>query len=117
MMRVLILSQKHNRGALATGRALARAGWIVGCGSEERRTALAATSRTTTYWHWIPPPEKDLDAFLGAVATAASRAGYDVVLPSNDAETLALSFGRDRIPCTIPYPPHDLVLRRSTSWS
>lgn len=40
-----------------------------------------------------------------------SRAGYDLVLPSNDVETLALSFSRDRIPCTIPYPPHDLVLK------
>jgi hypothetical protein len=106
----LILSQKHNRGALAAARALASCGWRVGCGSEDRRTALVARSGSTSAWHRIRPPERDLHGFIDDVGAAVRSGGYNLVLPSNDAETLALSFGRDRIPCAVPYPAHDLVL-------
>lgn len=110
-MRALIIAGgRIHRGSLAASRALARTGWLVGCGSSDRAT-LVASSRATKHWHFVPPPEQDLDSFINAVQAAVERIGYEVVLPSSDAETLALSFGRDRIDACVPYPSHENVLR------
>ena len=55
--------------------------------------------------------EHDLDAFLEATEAAVVRGGYEAVFCSEDAQALALSFGRDRLSATVPYPPHEVVLR------
>jgi predicted ATP-grasp superfamily ATP-dependent carboligase len=55
--------------------------------------------------------EDDLDAFLEATEAAVVRGGYEAVFCSEDAQALALSFGRDRLSATVPYPPHEDVLR------
>jgi predicted ATP-grasp superfamily ATP-dependent carboligase len=110
-MRALLVAQEGiHRGALAAARALARAGWVVGCTSDDRR-GLAAASRATSRWHYTPSPADDLDAFLDSVQAAVNEGGYEVLLPGGDAETLALSLGRDRIKACVPYPPHDNVVR------
>ena len=110
-MRALLVAQEGiHRGALAAARALARAGWVVGCTSDDRR-GLAAASRATSRWHYTPSPADDLDAFLDSVQAAVNEGGYEVLLPGGDAETLALSVGRDRIKACVPYPPHDNVVR------
>jgi predicted ATP-grasp superfamily ATP-dependent carboligase len=110
-MRVLLVAQEGiHRGALAAARALAHAGWVVGCTSADRRS-LAASSRATARWHYTPSPADDLNAFLDAVQTAVADGGYEVILPGGDAETLALSVGRDRITACVPYPSHDNVVR------
>jgi predicted ATP-grasp superfamily ATP-dependent carboligase len=111
MMRALLVAQEGiHRGALAAARALARERWFVGCTSDDRRS-LAGASRATARWHYTPSPADDLDAFLDAVQAAVVEGGYEVLLPGGDAETLALSVGRDRISACVPYPTHDNVLR------
>jgi hypothetical protein len=70
-----------------------------------------ATSRSIARLHHIPPPTADLDGFIEATATAVRAQSYDAVLPSSDAETFALSLGRDRLPVPLPYPAHEAVLR------
>jgi predicted ATP-grasp superfamily ATP-dependent carboligase len=110
-MRALLVAQESiHRGALAAARALARAGWTVGCTSDNRRS-LAAASRATERWHYTPSPADDLDAFLDAVQAAVAEGGYEVLLPGGDAEVLALSLGRDRLSACVPYPSHENVLR------
>ena len=109
-MRVLIVATGwNNRGALATSRALAKAGWEVGCATADLR-GLLATSRSISRLHRAPPPTVDLDGFVVAIAAAISGAGYEAVLPSSDAETFALSALRDRLPVPLPYPAHEAVL-------
>ncbi len=110
-MRVLIVSTgRYNRGALATSRALAEAGWEVGCATWDDKDLLGA-SRSITWRHQVPPPTADVEGFVAAVATALHTGSYAAVLPSSDAETLALSRYRDRLPITLPYPPHEAVIR------
>jgi predicted ATP-grasp superfamily ATP-dependent carboligase len=110
-LRVLIVAGGRNhRGALAATRALATAGWTVGCASAER-VSIASSSRFSRFWHSTPSPERDLDGFLDAIQTAVDEVGYDVILPSSDAETLALSYGRDRLRTCVPYPDHESVVR------
>jgi hypothetical protein len=111
LMRALLVAQEGiHRGALSAARALKKAGWFVGCTSDDPRS-LAAASRATDRWHYTPSPADDLDAFVDAVQAAVVEGGYEVLLPGGDAETLALSAGRDRISACVPYPSHDNVLR------
>jgi hypothetical protein len=110
-MRVLIVATGwNNRGALATSRALASAGWEVGCATADPR-GLLATSRSVSHVHRSPPPTADLDGFVQATVEAVRAMAYEAVLPSSDAETFALSLCRDRLPIPLPYPSHDAVLR------
>jgi predicted ATP-grasp superfamily ATP-dependent carboligase len=109
-MRALIVDPRDARASVAAVRALAQAGWTVGVGGA-RRNGLAASSRWCSAWHPVPPPEHGIDAFVAAIETAAARGSYDVVLPSGDAEALAVSAARERITPAVPYPVHDVVLR------
>ena len=110
MSRVLVVDPRDARPSVAATRALARAGWTVGVGGAAP-TGLAASSRWCARWHPVPPPEEGIDAFVGAIGAAAERYGYELVLPSGDAEALALSAERHRIGPVVPYPPHDVVSR------
>jgi hypothetical protein len=109
-LRVLIVESGFTRGALAGCRALAHAGWTVGVGSPTKG-GLAASSRYAHRWHRIPLVQDDLDAFLDATERAVTRMGYEAVFCCEDAQALALSFGRDRISAAVPYPSHAVVLR------
>ena len=109
-MHALIVGDGHARGALAAARALHTAGWDVGVGSPARG-GLAAASRTTRFWHRVPPPERGLEGFVRAVSEAVEAKGYEVVFGSGDATVLALSSQRERIPARVPYPPHAAVVR------
>jgi hypothetical protein len=81
-MRVLILAQERNhRGALAVSRALAKAGYLVGVGSADP-TSIVAASRATHRWHSIPAPTDDLDAFLCATQEAVKDVGNDLIPPA-----------------------------------
>ena len=109
-MRVLIVATGWNsRGALVTSRALAKAGWEVGCVTADVRGLLAA-SRSISQLHQVPPPSVDLEGFVEATGRATSARSYEAVLPSSDAETLALSALRQHLPIPLPYPAHDAVL-------
>ena len=109
-MRVLIVESGFTRGALAACRALAAAGWTVGIGSPDRH-GLAASSRYCDRWHPVPRVEDGLDAFLEATEAAVVARRYEAIFCSEDAQTLGLSFGRERLSATVPYPPHERVIK------
>ncbi len=109
-MRALVLDTDDARASLAAVRALARGGWKVGIGGRTAR-GLAASSRWCTWFDYVPRPESGIDSFAAAVDDVAARHDYEVVLPSTDAEALALSRERDRIAAAVPYPPHQAVAR------
>ncbi len=50
-------------------------------------------------------------AFVDSVRDVASRHGYDVVFGAGEAEVLALSAARDRLPAVFPHAAHDVVRR------
>ena len=108
--RVLIAENGGALHALAAVRALGAAGWrpgvaVSGIGSR------AARSKWTAQVHPVPPPELDPDAYADAIAACARSAGYEVVLAAEDIDMVALSAGRDRLPCVVPHAPHPVLLR------
>jgi predicted ATP-grasp superfamily ATP-dependent carboligase len=108
--RVLIAENGGALHALAAVRALGAAGWrpsvaVSGPGSR------AARSKWTEEVHRVPPPEDDPDAYVDAIAACARSAGYELVLAAEDVEMVALSAGRDRLPCVVPHAPHPALLR------
>lgn len=106
-MRALILDPGAGRSALAGCRALAAAGWTVGIAAPV--PTIAVRSRRADSFHRVPPAERE--TFVDAVAAAATAGGFDVVLPAGDAEAVAVSAGRERIPALVPYPAHEIVVR------
>ena len=110
IVKALILEDGESRQALTASRALASAGWTVGVGAA-RRSGLAASSRSTSLTHIVPPPERDVDGFVAATNAAIAREGYDVVFGARDTEVLTLSERRDEIRSVVPHPPHDRLLR------
>jgi predicted ATP-grasp superfamily ATP-dependent carboligase len=108
-MRALIVGSEHARGTLAAVRALARAEWIVGVGSAQRRE-FSSRSRRAYRWHEIPPPEDGAKAFLKATNAAIVDGGYEIVFGSGDAELVALSGARESLRAIFPYAPHEHVM-------
>jgi predicted ATP-grasp superfamily ATP-dependent carboligase len=109
--RVLVVSDGETPHVLAAVRSLARGGFEVAVGAPADSLRGEASSRYARRCHDIPRAEDGIDAYLAAVAGAVGEAGYAVVLPGDDADLLALSWGRDRLGATFPYPRHDLVVR------
>jgi predicted ATP-grasp superfamily ATP-dependent carboligase len=105
--RALIAEQGWSRGALAAARALSAAGWTVGLATAQP-SGLAFASRAVDRRHRIAPLHP-VAAFVDSVARVA--AGYDVVFGAGEAEVLALSAARDRVPAVFPYAGHDVVRR------
>lgn len=108
--RVLIVEDGGASYVLPAARSLARAGWSVGLGSPNPNPR-ARGSRAVARHHTIPKPEDDLDAFVEAVNRAVAEIGYDVLLPTDDIELLALSMRRDQLDAIVPYASHEVVLR------
>jgi len=105
--RALILDPGGSRGALAAVRSLGRAGWAVGVASP--RPSLATRSRFAARSHPVPSPLEDEAAFVAAVAGAVGAGGYDVVLPSGDAEAIVASRDRESFGAAVPYAAHEVV--------
>ncbi len=103
--RVLVLTQDSPelRSVLAGVRSLGAAGWTVGIGS--RHPGLATRSRSVRYWHHVPPPSEDLDAFVASTEAAIRDRSYDLVVGGSDAEVLALAASRESLSAWVPYPP------------
>jgi predicted ATP-grasp superfamily ATP-dependent carboligase len=110
VVRALVVDPANARAGLAAVRALASAGWSVGVGGTDPR-GLAASSRRTLQLHPVPRPVAGADAFVAALCEAVSAGGYEILLPAGDEEALAVSRERERLPATVPYPPHALVER------
>ncbi len=99
----------RSRGALAAARALRAAGWEVGIGAA--RGKLSVHSRAVTWRHDVPSADANPDRFVQAVARACEGVAYGVVFAADDAELLALSEWRRRIPAQVPYSSHQAVMR------
>ena len=108
-MRALIVEDGHSRGALAACRALAETGWSVGVACPGGNGLAARSSRCAEPLD-VPAFRGDADKFAADVANVAAHGGYEVVFGTGDADILALSAARDRLPCTFPYPPHEVLL-------
>ena len=108
-MRALIVEDGFQRGSLAACRALGRTGWEVGIGSPEK--GFASSSRYTTAWHEVPPPEEHESGFVAGVRRAVGAGGYELVFGAGDGEVLALSAARDDLGALFPYGPHEDVVR------
>lgn len=108
-MRVLLVEDGLSAYPLPAVRSLAAAGHRVGLGSppggRTRRSSAVAEH------HHVPPVVDGLDDFLDAVRHAVTAGRYDLVLPGDDLELLALSAARATLGATVPYAPHETVLR------
>lgn len=100
----------HSGGVhvLAAARSLHAAGWEVGVASAH---GALAHSRAVHRDFSVPPPERDPDGFVAAVAALVAERGYDVVFGADDIEVLLLSARRDEIGCVVPYAAHADVVR------
>lgn len=108
-MRVLIVEDGTQRGALAAARSLGAAGHHVGVASSTR--GHAARSRLCRSWHEIPAPVPPTISFAQAIARCVGESRYEIAFGVGDAEALALSQHRDVLGCSLGYPDHDVVLR------
>ena len=114
-MRALIIESGMTRAALASARALAAAGWVVGVGTPDAR-GMTAASRACSQAHVVPSAHADPAGFVAAINRAVREAGYEVVLVTGDAEALLLSAERDAIEATVPFPDHETLVRSYDKW-
>lgn len=108
--RALIAERDAAPHVLAAARALGVAGWEVGLATAARR-GPARHSRWIARVHPVPAAESGAGSFVEHVAAAVRAGAYDVVFGADDVEVLALSAGREAIPCVVPYAGHRDVLR------
>jgi len=106
-VRVLIVEDGTQRGALAAVRSLGRAGYEVAVASPQK--GHAARSRHCTRWHGIPAPVEPTRVFAGAVFDLVQRHGYEIAFGVGDAEAIALSEHRSVLGCELGYPDHEIV--------
>jgi predicted ATP-grasp superfamily ATP-dependent carboligase len=101
-LRVLLATTlvPDDRKVLACVRALGRAGVWVAVASDSL-WGEAGYSRHVRRRLRYPHPAREPDAFLGALCEHLDRHRIQVVLPTNDYTTLALSRFRDRLPAGV----------------
>jgi hypothetical protein len=108
-VRALVVSTSNHRGALTAVRRLHKAGWTAIAATSDPK-GLVSWSRATSAVYAVPPPKLGAEQFVAAVTDAVRRSGAEVVFPSDDADLIALSQFRDRIPAVVPVASHDVVL-------
>ena len=99
--------------AVACVRSLARAGHEVYVGADSS-WSKAGWSRSARASFRYPPPQRDAEAFVAAVAAEAARAPGTLVLPMTERTTLPLSGRREKIFAAggrLVLPPHETLLR------
>lgn len=102
--RALVVDDGSSGTGVATVRGLARAGFVVGLAGPG---GLAGASRAVRAHHPAPSARTDAQALRARVHAVA--AGYDVVVPTGDAELVALA-GGDRLDGRLLAPGRDAVL-------
>lgn len=107
MRTALVVSDGSPSYLLPTVRALHRAGFRTAVAQPE--PSAVARSRWCADVHRLPVVEAGLESWTAGLADIVQRGGYELVVPGDDAELLALSSVRDRIPGCVPYPSHDVV--------
>lgn len=69
------------------------------------------SSRRVRATHEVPPPGCAGAELADALRRAIGAEGYEIVFAATDADLLALSALRGRLPAVVPHPPHASVLR------
>lgn len=111
MSRAALLIDDGTAGyVLPAARSLAAAGWTVGLGSSAPSMRTRG-SRAIRHRHVVPRPDEDLDAFVAGINAAVAAEGYDVLIPADDVEMIAMSATRDRLDAIVPYGDHASVMR------
>jgi len=105
--RALVVDDGASFTGLAAVRGLAVGGHRVGLASSG--SGPSWSSRAVAERWRLPPLAAGSAAFVAAVSRAA--ASYDVVLPTGDAELLALSAARAQVPARLGLPEHAQVVR------
>jgi predicted ATP-grasp superfamily ATP-dependent carboligase len=108
---LVLVTDGEERAALATCRALARAGHTVAVAAG-RRPAPTHSSRACAR-RLLVPRSLAADEFASALARALREASYNALVVSSDAALFALSRFRERLPSPLllGLPPHDVVVR------
>ena len=94
----VIVLDASARQALATVRALGRAGHEVGAAGYER-SDLARDSRRAARSHRLPDPSRSGEAFHEALDALLSKHVYDVVVATDDGTIARLRERPPRVPC------------------
>ncbi len=105
----LVIDGGNPRSALVATRALGRAGWRVVVGS---RGAASYAGRSRWCARQVPVRSIAVEgsaAFLADLASLCPQEQVDVLVPCGDAEVLALSEARDRLPALVPFAAHEVV--------
>lgn len=110
-MRILV-TDGHNRAALAITRSLGRAGHEVIVGERTVRS-LAQSSRFCSRSVVYPDPVSQSDAFIDFLTTKASVLEVEAVIPVSDITTLLVAGSRHRFEpsCAVPVAPIDIIER------
>lgn len=107
---VLIVDSGSAAHVLPTARSLARAGWTVGVAAPVVNPR-SRHSRAIGRRHPLRSAVTDLDGFVDDLNHAIAVGGYELLVPMEDVELVALSAVRDRLTATFPYADHDVVMR------
>jgi predicted ATP-grasp superfamily ATP-dependent carboligase len=107
-MRALLIDEGLNRATLVGAKGLVHDGWTVGCAASI--PSLASRSRSCSEFHLIASLRDDPERFCADVAKTIAEGRYDVVFPTWEAATSALSSAREQLPGVFPFPAHEVVL-------
>lgn len=96
----VLVTDAHERCAVAACESLALAGYRVGTASSER-LAPAHWSRFSDARLHVPDPRTASRRFAQEVATIAEEGGFATVIPGNDASVIAISSNRELFADTV----------------
>ena len=111
-MKVIVLDGNENQ-AVAAVRSLGRAGYTVDVGADTG-WSKAGWSRHCRRQFRYTAPQRDVDAFVTDVCSAASGSPGTLVLPMTERTTIPLSERRaalDAVQARYVLPAHDIVLK------
>jgi predicted ATP-grasp superfamily ATP-dependent carboligase/CelD/BcsL family acetyltransferase involved in cellulose biosynthesis len=110
-MKVLV-TDGHNRAALAVTRSLGRAGHEVTVAAPHL-SALAHSSKYCADRATYPDPVHDPDGFLEAIVSLVRDRGITCVMPISDITTFLVTGSRDRFEphCAVPFADAAIIAR------
>ena len=96
----VLVTDGHERSALAVTRALGRAGVRVVVGAETARSLAGASRHCIDSWLY-PSPLSDPSKFISSIVEAAGRFDVAVIMPVTDATMQVIAAQRDRFPTSM----------------
>ncbi len=107
-----LVTDGHERAALATCRGLAAAGFSVSAAAAFR-PAASELSRAVERRFSVTDPRTDAAAFVDQLVEILESNEHELLVPAAEASLLSVSEGRERIEplARTGLPPHEVVLR------